>query len=46
MANKESAEKRKYDIIFHDRKQLTDYEKDELIPEIKLKLTAIRKGSF
>ena len=36
-------EKRKYDIIFHDRRQLTDAELEQWIPEIKLKLGAIKK---
>lgn len=36
-------EKRKFDIVYHDRKRLTENERDQWIPEIKLKLKAIRK---
>lgn len=35
--------KKDYDIILQDRTHLTDYEKDQLIPELKLRLKALKQ---
>ena len=36
-------EKKRYDIILHDRSHLTDYEKEQLIPELKLRLNVLKQ---
>lgn len=38
---KEYLEKRRYKTILHDRRYLTDYEKEQLIPEIKSRLKVL-----
>ena len=43
MKIKQHFDKKRYNIILHDRLHLTDYEKDQLIPELKYRLAVLRK---
>ena len=36
-------DKKRYEVILHDRTHLTDYEKDVLIPELKSRLGALKQ---
>ena len=39
----EYLDRRRYNVILQDRRHLTDYEKEQLIPELKLRLEALKK---
>ena len=40
---KDKFDKKTWDLILHDRKHLTDFEKDQLIPELKSRLNVLRQ---
>lgn len=42
---KQYFDRKRYEVILNDRQHLTDYEKDQLIPELKLRLNVL-KGYF